>query len=317
MVSKAERKEGAGGEAFGGDACVDVAIIGGGPAGLTAAIYLARFRRSVVLIDANQSRVAKIPRSHNYPGFAEGIAGSALLESLRSQLQHYDVRTVAAHAERAQREAGGFTVHWPAGSARARLLLLATGVTDIAPVMPHVLEAVRAGALRHCPVCDAFEVIDQVVGVYANGPAGVGEAVYLRHFSENVVLFMEEGARTLSPAERRRLTEAGIRCPEEAVRSIRHGHTQVTVVHGERETACDTLYCALGLDVHAQLARALGARTDDDGYVIVDAHHATNVEGLYAVGDVAQGLNQIAVAAGGAATAASAMHRHLGAAARG
>ena len=294
------------------DARVDVAIVGGGPGGLTAALYLARFRRTVALIDANQSRAAKIARSHNVPGFPEGIAGATLLASLRSQLAPYPVRTVMATVERVEREADGFRVRWGSGDVRARLLLLATGVTDIAPAMPHLLEALRTGALRYCPVCDGYEVIDRAVGVFADGPAGVAEAVYLRHFSADVVLFMEGGARALAPAERERLAGAGIACPEEPVRSIRHWNDRVTVVHGERETRRDALYCALGVDVHAHLARALGATTREGGYVAVDAHHASDVDGLYAIGDVAQGLNQIAVAAGGAAVAASAMHRRLG-----
>jgi thioredoxin reductase (NADPH) len=83
-------------------------------------------------------------------------------------------------------------------------------------------------------------------------------------------------------------------------------------MHAGTRTLCDTLYCALGLTVHSQLAVALGASVDDTGYVRVDAHHATDVPGLYAAGDVSAGLNQIAVAMGGAAVAASAIHRELG-----
>ena len=290
----------------------DVVIVGGGPAGLTAAIYLARFRRSVLLIDANQSRLSKIPQSHNYPGFVDGIAGSTLLDALRTQLRHYPVRSILSTAERVQHGPDGFTVHWKSGSARGKCLLLATGVTDIPPAMPHVLEALRAGALRYCPVCDAYEVINRAVGVYADGAHGVAEAIYLRHFTADLVLFMAGGAGVLSVEERLRLSRSGIVVTEEPVRSIRQWNGQVTVVHGERETRRDALYCALGLDVHAQFARALGATTDEGGYVRVDAHHASDVDGLYAIGDVAQGLNQIAVAAGGAAIAASAIHRRLG-----
>lgn len=296
-----------------GESCADVVIIGGGPAGLTAAIYLARFRRSVVLLDAKQSRLSKIPLTHNYPGFADGISGGSLLETLQSQLQRYPVRTVEVRADRVEHDADRFTVHTTAGAVRARLLLLATGVTDIPPVMPQVQEAVGSGALRYCPVCDAYEVIGQAVGVYADGATGVAEALYLRHFTADIVLFMDQGAATLTAAQRRRLANAGIGCPEEAFSGILHHRDHVVVVHGPRETRRDTLYCALGLEVHAQLALALGARTDEGGYVVVDAHHATNVQGLYAIGDVAQGLNQIAVAAGGAAIAASAIHRHLAA----
>ncbi|RYF62943.1 MAG: NAD(P)/FAD-dependent oxidoreductase, partial [Comamonadaceae bacterium] len=212
----------------------DVVIVGGGPAGLTAAIYLARFRRSVLLVDANQSRISKIPQSHNYPGFVDGIAGSTLLEALRKQLRQYPVRSILSTAEGVLHGPDGFTVRWKGGSARGKCLLLATGVTDIPPSMPHVLEALRAGALRYCPVCDGYEVIDRAVGVYADGAHGVGEAIYLRHFTADLVLFMDGGARMLSVEERLRLSRAGIVWAEEPVRSIRHWNGQVTVVHGER-----------------------------------------------------------------------------------
>lgn len=289
----------------------DVLIVGGGPAGLTAAIYLARFRRSVTLLDSVQSRVAKIPRSHNYPGFVGGIAGSALLESLRNQLDAYPVRRVNAYAEHARHDADGFGVRWPTGSARGALMLLATGVDDIAPATPHVLESLRNGTLRYCPVCDGYEVIGREVGVYADGSAGVGEAIYLRHFTPHITLFMHGGAAALSNDDRRRLAEAGIRCVEEPVRSIRSWNERVTIVHGESETSCDSLYCALGVRVHASLAIGLGADCDETRYLTVDAHQQTTVDGLYAAGDVTQGLNQIVVATGGAAIAASAMHRRL------
>ena len=289
----------------------DVLVVGGGPAGLTAAIYLARFRRSVIVLDAVQSRVARIPRSHNYPGIVGGIAGSSLLESLRQQLDAYPVRRVNASVEHAWHDADGFGVRWPAGSARGELMLLATGVDDIAPAVPHVLESVRNGTLRYCPVCDGYEVIGREVGVYADGSAGVGEAIYLRHFTPHLTLFLQDGAAALADGDRRRLAEAGIRCIEEPVRSIRSWNGRVTVAHGESETSCDSLYCALGVRVHGALALALGADCDETGYLVVDAHQQTTVDGLYAAGDVTQGLNQIVVATGDAAIAASAMHRRL------
>jgi len=289
----------------------DVLIVGGGPAGLTAAIYLARFRRSVILLDALQSRAAKIPRSHNYPGFVDGITGSALLESLRKQLDAYPVRRVNAYAEHAWHDGDGFGVRWPTGSARGKLMLLATGVDDIAPPTPYELESLRNGTLRYCPICDGYEVIGREVGVYADGAAGVGEAIYLRHFTPHITLFMQAGAAALTDEDRTRLAEADIRCVEEPLRSVHSWNERVTVVHGESETSCDSLYCALGVRVHATLALALGAECDETRYLAVDAHQQTTVDGLYAAGDVTQGLNQIVVATGGAAVAASAMHRRL------
>ena len=292
----------------------DALVVGGGPAGLLAAVYLARFRRSVALLDAGQSRVARIPQSHNYPGFGDGVSGVAVRDMLREQVGRYPVDRIDGFAEHVERrEEGGFRLHMRgrAPDVDGRLLLLATGVTDIPPPMPHLREALEAGLLRYCPVCDAYEVVGQAVGVYSDGEAGIGEALYLRHFSADITLFMASGGQALSPPQRRRLAEAGIRWNDAPIETIRREGGRVAVVHAGGTARCDTLYCALGVAVHSRMAESLGAALDATGYVEVDAHHATAVPGLYAAGDVCTGLNQIAVALGGAAIAASAMHRAL------
>ena len=150
----------------------------------------------------------------------------------------------------------------------------------------------------------------QSVGVYADGEAGIGEALYLRHFSDDITLFMAAGGQTLSPLQRGRLAEAGVRWNDAPIETIRREGGRVAVVHAGGTAWCDTLYCALGVAVHSQMARSLGAALDATGYVEVDAHHATTVSGLYAAGDV-HGAEPVAVALGGAAIAASAMHRAL------
>jgi len=294
------------------ESLVDAVVVGGGPAGLVAAIYLARFRRSVVLVDAGQSRIEKIPRSHNYPGFAEGVPGAEVRDMLRDQLRSYPVRVVHGFVERAARVPDGFRLDTRAGPIEGRRMLLATGVTDIPPAMPQVRDALDAGVLRYCPVCDAYEVIGKAVGVYANGPAGVAEALYLRHFSADITLFMAQGSPGLPAEDRRKLAEAGIRWNDAPVDAMRRNGERIEVMHAGARTLCDTLYCALGVTVHSKLAEALGASVDETGYVGIDGHHATHVPGLYAAGDVSSGLNQIVVAMGGAAIAASAIHRGLG-----
>lgn len=289
----------------------DAVVVGGGPAGLMAAIYLARFRRSVVLLDAGDSRVARIPRSHNFPGTSDGVSGVAVRDMLREQASRYPVAFTAGFADEVERHDRGFTVRTASGPVTGRLLLLATGVTDVAPAMMDVSEALDAGALRYCPVCDAYEVIGKTVGVYAESQAGFAEALYLRHFTPHVTLFVASGAQALAAPERARLQEAGVRWTEAPVKALRLDQGRVAVVQTDGTRWCDTLYAALGVKVHSQLASGLGASLDAGGYVETDAHHATGVRGLYAAGDVCKGLNQIAVALGGAAVAASAMHQAL------
>jgi thioredoxin reductase (NADPH) len=289
-----------------------VLVVGAGPAGLIAAVYLARFRRSVLLVDAGHSRAVRIPRSHNYPGYPEGITGTQLTASLRDQAQHYGIEPTPATVHALRRTAQGFEAAWEGGGAQARAVLLATGAADVEPPLPHLVAALQAGALRYCPVCDGFEVIDQHVGVLVDGPAGIAEALYLRHFTPHLTVFRADAGVRLEAAERERLHRHGIALADEPLASARLWQGRVTLRHGDRETVCDTVYCALGLKVHSELAVGLGAEVDPTGYLRIDAHQRTTVPGLHAAGDVASGLNQISVASGGAAIAASAIHRELG-----
>ena len=285
-------------------------VVGGGPAGLLGALYLARFRRTVLVLDGLQSRAQSIPRSHNYPGYADGIGGPDLLHSLRTQVASYPIDVCPLRADSLSTLPAGFRVGWANGEAQARLVLMATGASDIEPEMPYVAQAVRDGALRYCPVCDGHEVIDKAIGVLVGGAAGVREALYIRHFSEHVTVFLVPGAG-LSHAEQAQLGAASITVASGPVRSVRLWKGRVTVRHGDSETVCDTVYSALGMRIHSGLATDLGAAVDESGYLQTDGHQQTTVAGLYAAGDVASGLNQISVAFGNAAVAAAAMHKAL------
>jgi thioredoxin reductase (NADPH) len=291
----------------------DAAVIGGGPAGLTGATYLARFRRSVVLVDAGRSRALGIPRSHNYPGFPEGVPGEALLRAMRQQAAAYPVEFVPARVAALDRTDAGFVLHLDDGRRlHARSVLLATGAADIWPALPEAAQALRDGVLRFCPVCDGYEATDRPVGVLTNGSAGVGEALYLRHFSPTVTLFLCDASVVLAPEDYARLRDAGVTLAQAHPRAFGLVQGGVLVHCGDEQQRFDALYCAFGLNVHSRLATALGAACDASGYLQVDEHQQTSVPGLYAAGDVASGLNQICVATGGAAIAASALHRQLG-----
>lgn len=287
----------------------DALVIGAGPGGLTGALYLARFRRRVLVIDDGHSRAVKIPRTHNMPGYPQGVAGAALIDSIRRQAAGYGVEFTGGRVETLEKGGEGFVARWPGGETLGRVVLLATGASDIQPGMPHLAEAVRTGAVRYCPVCDAYEVIDKRVGILANGAKGVKEALYLAHFTSDLHVFLLSADSRLDPDDRKKLQEAGIGLVTEPVSSIRLAGDEVVVAHGDAETRCDSVYCALGMSVHAELAG--DAERDEEGYLVTDRRRQTSTEGLYAAGDVVQGLNQITVAMGDAAIAAAAMHLAL------
>jgi thioredoxin reductase (NADPH) len=292
----------------------DAAVIGGGPAGLTAATYLARFRRRVLLVDSGSSRARQIPLSHNVPGFADGVSGEALLRALRRQAAAYPIAFMDGRVERLARGGGeAWSLHLDDGTTlAARRVVLATGVADVWPDLPHADEALRQHVLRFCPVCDGFEAAGRPVAVLTQGAAGVHEAIYLRHFTPEVTLCLAGPQAVLSAADLQLLREAGVGVAEAHPQAFRLCEGGVEVNFGGRRATYAAVYSAFGLQVRSRLALALGAACDERGYLVVDAHHRTSLPGLYAAGDVVQGLNQVCVATGGAALAASALHLSLG-----
>ncbi|KKL14700.1 hypothetical protein LCGC14_2513010, partial [marine sediment metagenome] len=168
----------------------DCIIIGGGPAGLTAGIYLGRFLRRTLLIDGGASRAALIPCTRNLAGFPDGISGTDLLDRMGRQLAKYDVERLRSKARSVRKEGDTFVVTSDEGERRAPILVLATGVKNQPPPMDQSDHhaAVAAGLLRYCPVCDAYEVRDLDVGVIGSGQHGLAEARFLRHYTDRVTL---------------------------------------------------------------------------------------------------------------------------------
>ena len=289
---------------------LDVLVVGAGPAGLTAATYLARFHRRFVVVDAGKSRARWIPTSHNCPGFPHGIGGDALLDKLRAQAEGFGVSIEDGRIERLQRDDGGFIATAADGRAwRARFVLLATGVVDVMPAMDGLEAGIAAHAVRLCAICDGYEASDADIAVLAPVDVGIHHAAFLRSFSRTVAVVPSEAGEP-SPDCARVAAEAGIELLPAAV-SMRC-EADACVVETEAGTRrFDTLYPVLGSDAQSRLATELGAAVDDNGELIVDARMQTSVDGIYAVGDVVSALNQISVAMGHAAIAASALHRRL------
>jgi pyruvate/2-oxoglutarate dehydrogenase complex dihydrolipoamide dehydrogenase (E3) component len=205
---------------------MDCLIIGGGPAGLTAAVYLARFRRKVVVIDRGESRARLIPRTHNYPGFPDGITGEQLLERLREQAGKYGVTLMSGRVERLDRTGDVFTASWAGGQFTARGIILATGLIDKCPPIDRLEEAVHKGLVRYCPVCDGYEVSGQRVAVLGPAAEACGKALFMRTFTQSVTLLTLDGSMPDETACTE-LNEAGVIRPESKVVSIEQGPNSV------------------------------------------------------------------------------------------
>jgi len=292
------------------DAILDVLVVGAGPAGLTAATYLARFHRRFVVVDAGKSRARWIPTSHNCPGFPHGIGGDALLDKLRAQAAGFDVRIEDGRIERLQRDDEGFVATAADGRTwRARFVLLATGVVDVMPAMDGLEAGIAAHAVRLCAICDGYEASDADIAVLAPVDVGIHHAAFLRSFSRTVAVVPSEvGEPSAECAEVAK--QAGIEVLPHA-RALRCDADGCEVETEAGTRRFDTLYPVLGSDAQSRLASELGADMDDNGELVVDARMQTNVDGLYAIGDVVSALNQISVAMGHAAIAASALHGRL------
>ena len=295
---------------------LDALVIGAGPAGLTAAIYLARFRRSFLVLHDGSSRARWIPRTHNHPGFPGGVGGRALLGRLRRQAEGFGAPIVEGKVARVtprKGEGGYFEVRGEGFAHRARTVLLATGVRDNLPPLPGVEAAIARGVVRICPICDAFEAKGRRIAVLGDGPVGAAEAVFLRRYSPHVTLLHVGAPELLTAAQRRALADAGIGLAECALSEIRLGRTGVVLTRAAgSDLAFDTLYSALGCGARSELGEAAGVALNAQGYLVAgQLHQETATPGLYAAGDVVRGLNQISVAEAEAAIAATAMHNLL------
>ncbi len=290
----------------------DCLVIGGGPAGLTAAIYLTRYHLSLKVVDAGKSRASWIPCTHNHAGFPGGISGKELLARMREQAQMYGASIETGRVTRLDKIEGGFMAEWGSGSVTARKVLLATGITNRRPPMDEDLhdEALAKGLIRYCPVCDGFEVTDKKVGVIGSGSHGVAEAIFIRGFTEDITLIAPDRAHDLTAEDKAKMHQFGIKCVDGPCQAVATAAKCITIATPYGEHAFDSVYPALGSDTHTELAQQVDAELKE-GNVVVDSHQRTSVPGLYAAGDVVIGLDQISHAMGEGGVAATTMRNDL------
>ena len=296
---------------------IDCLVIGGGPAGLTAGIYLARFRRRFLIADAGRSRASLIPRTRNHPAFPEGVTGPELLSRMRRQLDRFsldaiidaEVESLTDDGERIRARIGGRTIS-------AAYVVIAAGVVDVQPPMPEPLRGVREGLIRHCAICDAYEMTDRPLAVIGASRKALGTALFLTTYTREIWL-CSLGAPFEFDAELRDVAAGhGIALVEADLASVEPAEAGGLALHfsGGLGLTVDALYPALGFEPRSSLASGLGLRLHEDGRIAADDRQRTSNPRCYAAGDIVTGLNQIGVAMAQGEIAAVDIHNRLRAA---
>lgn len=289
----------------------DCIVVGGGPAGLSAALMLGRCRRRVLLCDVGEQRNI---RSHALHGYLtrDGVPPAEFLRLGRAELRRYEtVECREVEIVQAAREGGGFAVCTGDGiRLTTRKLLLATGVVDELPDLEG-LDQLYGTSVHHCPYCDAWEWRDHPIAVYGQGEDAWGLALSLTFWSSDVLLCT--GGDQLPDEAAARLNAAGVRIREQPVLRL-EGRTgmldRIVFARGEPVTR-SALFISGGQRQRSHLAEQLGCRFTESGTVDTGTCEATNVRGLFVAGDASKEAQFVAVAAAEGTEAAMAIHKAL------
>jgi thioredoxin reductase len=297
----------------------DVVVVGGGAAGLSGAMTLARARRSVLVVDAGAPRNAPAEGVHNYLA-REGTPPAQLLAIGRDEVTGYGGRVVDGTVTGAQREDDGFRVALADGrSVHARRLLVTTGLVDELPEVPGVAELWGHGVL-HCPYCHGWEVRDQAVGILATSPMSVHHALMWRQWTADVTLFLHTGPEPTGE-EREQLAARGVTLVEGEVAALEHYEGRLTGVRlasGE-VVARQAVVVTTRMTARAGVLSSLElepAELEMNGhvfgtYIQADPMGATAVPGVWVAGNVANLHAQVVVSAGAGVSAGAAINADL------
>jgi thioredoxin reductase (NADPH) len=290
----------------------EVIIVGGGLAGLSAAIYLGRAMRDVLIIDAGESLAIWEPEVQNYLGFPEAIDGRELLERGRQQGRRYGAEFVCEEIERIWKDEAVFRLKGKKHEFDCHRLLLATGVYHLPPKIPAVNECVGK-SMFFCKDCDGYRVQGKRVIIAGHNDEAVEYALGILAFTECVVLLTNGEVPHWDSQHEQWLREYHLPMHVDKILNVQHesGYLRsVTLASGQKLVA-DCLFTTRGDVFHNHLARQLGAALDSDGQIEVDKCQRTTVAGLYAAGCVTPANCQMIIAAGDGAAAAQAINRDL------
>ena len=287
----------------------DAIIIGGGPAGLTCAIFLGRYRRRVLLLDSGKPRNYAVTALHGFLGF-HGIDPDELRARGRAEAEASGVELAEVRAERLERDGDVFVIN---GELRARRIVLAYGVRDTLPDIPEI-ESYYGKSVHHCPDCDGYEARDQRIGVIGWTKAVVGLALKLLQWSDDIVVLTHGHEREWDDEEYSKLLAERIEVKDEPIVALTGADGQVdsaVLSTGERVTL-QRIFFTIHVERACTLAEELGCEVDPHApNVIVDEHRKTTVEGVWAVGDLAAGAQLAITSAADGAIAAIDLNKSL------
>jgi thioredoxin reductase len=289
------------GSAGGSDADWDAIVVGGGPAGMAAAIWLGRFRRRTLLVDADEGRNRWVEQAHGYLGL-DPLVPADLRRRGREELARYPtVRTAVDRVLAARRAGEGMFAVTLAdgGDTTSRRLVLATGVRDEFPAIDRFFEFYGSD-IFHCSACDGFGARNRAVAVVGWGEHLAGFAVGLLDWAASLTVITGGSTVGMGDASVEALTDVGVEVVHDQAMTFvgRRGELEGIALGGGGFVPCSIAFFSIAHHPVTDLASALGCHVDEEGYVAVDNEAATAVPGVYAAGDLTPGMQLIAVGVG-------------------
>jgi len=290
----------------------EVIVVGGGIAGLSAAIYLARAQRDTLVIDSGHSMAKWEPKVENYLGFPKGVDGEDLLKSGRKQAERYGAEFLEDKITDVSSEEDAFSLRGGKTSYRANRLLLATGIFHIPPDIPGVKECL-GHSMFFCKDCDGYRVRGKRIAIIGANNEAVEYALGMLYYSPCVIVATNGERVRWDKQHAAWLEEYEIPVEKGRIRDLKHRRHKIQglVYDSGREVKIHYVFTTRGDIFHTDLAEKLGAKLDREGQIEVDHCMRTSVSRLYAAGCVTPANCQIIIAAGQGATAAQAISRDL------
>jgi thioredoxin reductase (NADPH) len=290
----------------------EVIVIGGGIAGLSAAIYLGRAQRDTLVIDSGHSMAKWEPTVANYLGFPKGVGGEKLLRKGQQQAERHEVKFAADEIKSVSARNAVFILKGEKKTYRTNRLLLATGIFHLPPQIPGVKECL-GHSMFFCKDCDGYRVREKRVAVFGANDEAVEYALGMLHYSACVIVATNGKTIHWNKKHARWLAEYEIPVERKRVGEVEHRKGKILALEfvGGKRVEIDYIFTTRGDIFHTSLAEKLGAKLDGEGQIKVDQRMRTTIPGLYAAGCVTPANCQMIIAAGQGAAAAQAINRDL------